>query len=83
MIRADWLTPKNIVAFVLNALRDISDGLTVIQKHLQDLPGLHCFQPQFGLDKIIGANHASEVQHRVGITFLIHSSLTSFMGLKH
>ena len=72
MIRAGELTPKNIVAFVFNALRDISDGFTVIQKNLQYLPGLHCLQPQFGFDKIVRADHAPEIQHRMGINFLTH-----------
>ncbi len=45
MIGTDELTPKDIVTFIFNALRDISDGFTVIQKNFQYLPGLHGLQP--------------------------------------
>jgi len=81
MIRADELTPKNIVAFVFNALRDISDGFTVIQKHFQYLPGLHGLQPQFGFDKIVGTDDATEVQHCLGINFLTHRLWFFFHGI--
>ena len=72
MIRAGELTPKNIVAFVFNALRDVPDGFTIIQKNLQYLPGLHCLQTQFGFHKIVGADYSPEIQHRMGINFLTH-----------
>ncbi len=72
MIRVNELTPKNIVPFVFNALRDIPDGFTVIQKNLQYLPGLHGLQPQFGFDKIVGTDDTTKVQQCMGINFLTH-----------
>ena len=56
------LLGEDCVPFVPNALRDVSDRISVIQKYGQNLSPFHCLQLELGFDEVVGTDHSSEVQ---------------------
>jgi len=55
------------VPFVANALRHVSDWISIIQKDGQNLSSLHRLQLELGFDKVVGTDYSSEVQLRVSL----------------
>ena len=54
------------MAVIADASRDVLDRIAVIENNGESLSGLHRFQLQFRLDKIVGTNNPAQIQFRIG-----------------
>ena len=56
---------ENCMSVIGHASRNIADGLTLVQDDREDLSRFHGLQFQLGLDEIIWADDATQVQLRI------------------
>lgn len=55
------------MAVIADASRDVLDRIAVIENDGKRLSGLHRFQLQLRLDKIVRTNNSAQIQLRIGL----------------